>query len=687
VSKLDSSEDAGYAIKLAKRLDKNRYIYAGFGLLDGLSLSYSSIKYFFDTYYTYSTISSTDAMHDWMMPLEGIFIVSAESFIIIFLSLTANYYEDKDRNGKDAAILKNLIIAAWPYIRDVLKGLKNAYKGIRSTFITFELLGVGGLNNLVLPVGLTLGIFSSLNRIWIRQMRNNRKQMMKENGKLLAQIYERALNNYSEVQGAKQELSERFKGMLAAFYGGVVDGMYLYMGILGVVGLPVASFPAVVYCCVMLTVSCILTRLYEEYNYQKQLEATATQIKVALYEKEIEDLFHKIQAIRMSSQTPDDNTHTEYALCQKLEATHKLFVEQCQLLTQNRSLSFFEATLSGLSNGLAIYSSLSAGLFAYLSICAIWLTPVSPFLIIGTVAAGIAFLCSFMIFSVYNNHFNQGNKKVIDEENKRTDTIISNIKEKNIAYTQITFEELRLAYAKQIVASEASSESDVQAFCEVIRSLFSGIPKGQKSIDFTCNSSWEVDEQGHYHESPFMLKLMIVAAFTYAVGLALRALARGWGKEKISSPKPPPKWWELPQQATSPELSGKDYKSNFASPRTMPKDFPKSADDIYCASRAGDSSTETTNPVTPTDPIDSAAPAPGTRAGQKGDAKTNLVDENENDRTDVTPSTSAQRSARAIVSQLSVSHHQNFFKPGLDAQESPLIIQVEKDRTCSALPA
>ena len=51
------------------------------------------------------------------------------SILLIVFSTLANHFNDEDAN-----LIKRYITILWPYCRDTMKALKNAYKGVRSTF-------------------------------------------------------------------------------------------------------------------------------------------------------------------------------------------------------------------------------------------------------------------------------------------------------------------------------------------------------------------------------------------------------------------------------------------------------------------------------------------------------------------------------------------------------------------------
>lgn len=525
--------------ELAKELHEARDIYVLYGLLDGLSLSYSMMKYAFDMLYTNSSTLSSDAMHNWMVTKEGFAAIAAESFLIISFSYYANKYDPDD---KDA--WKSYLATVWPYYRDSMKGLKNAYKGIRSTFMVAEALGVKNLNQMIVPVGLLLGVFSAFNRMWMRKMIAERKGMMKANSLLLLEIHNKdipteSFTNYYVRMGRQSDLL-RIKGMLGAAYGGIVDGMYLFMGVMTVCSFTPQVYLALSVSCIIFSALCIVTRCYEEYDFQRQLLATQDKIKLALLGKKIQETFKEAIAIaEQLTENPQDletqRITTEYiTLGERLHQEMLAFKEEKRILKSRLTLSMSSAFLAGLRGGLAAYSASASLMFAMATVYAMLLAPVSPTLVIAAVISGPVFLIVSVLHSLINNYF----------ENKKLDKTDSNIQTLNRFIQDAKQNKLQVTAAiklpeveKAIKAAEKidpPQQYPYQEFWEVIRSLFSGVAKGQKSIDYTFNPLQEPDEKGHYHDTPIMLKLTIVSSIIYAIGLALRALAKGFGKPPIT---------------------------------------------------------------------------------------------------------------------------------------------------------
>ena len=382
--------------RLARMLNEINYIYALYGMMDGLSISYSMVKYIFDLLPS-TNRSSSKMMHDWLLTPEGVAIAALESITLIAFSLLANIYSDNDENA-----FKRYIAIAWPYCRDSMKGLKNAYKGVRSTILAFNSITDRDINYLIAPVGIVLGLLSVLNRYWMRKyVREPRIAMTKMNAKLLLEIkgtpfhlasmlpevmtpylnsfilvgdverHERLQLYYInadttstciqieepgrlasnikilmsknetlihlsdvEIKGLitdnggylpplaaldeatlegfrkRKEQSDFLNNwaLMGAAYGGIVDGLYLYMGALALAALSAPACLVMTICSLIFSLMCVIVRVYEEYDYQRQFHGTQVKIELALCARELEALLATLQWLSDPIKlTQDDN--------------------------------------------------------------------------------------------------------------------------------------------------------------------------------------------------------------------------------------------------------------------------------------------------------------------------------------------------------------------------------------------
>ncbi|WP_133140941.1 hypothetical protein [Legionella maceachernii] len=521
---------------LAKKLHKWHYIYAIYGALDGLSLSYSMIKYLFDLV-SESKQSASDEMHDWLMEPGGALAAASGSIVLITFSMLANHFSDDDPNA-----FKRYIAILWPYCRDTMKGLKNAYKGVRSTLQVVELLNGQNLSFLFVPVGVLLGGLSVLNRIWYRRMLTERKSMMKENAKLLEEIQNSrdiTLENIDNYLKRIKKQTERQKrlGLLSATYGGIVDGLYLYVGVLGLCSLsPPALIAMSVFSFLYVTIS-IATRAYEEYDFQRKLRIAQAKIELAHSGKKIELMIEALQ--RTHSAVARDSQNSEL-LAQQLkiiaefEKVVELFEEKRENYRSITTLSYTSAVLAGAKRGLYAYSALASLVFAVGTILVLASVPFPPALLISCISLGLVFLMAFIAHSVihtFQHHRKQ--QKELEAENLSTDKKkLSHIQwlynkcKKDVAELEPDQLELvRIAILDRMVI-DPTPQFFFEEWFEVVRSFFSGVGKGSKAVGLMMNSLEEPDDKGHYHESIIMMGFIALSAFIHTLVFALRAYAR-----------------------------------------------------------------------------------------------------------------------------------------------------------------
>ncbi len=513
---------------LAEKLEKDRSIYLAYAVTDSFSSSYSMFKYFFDLFFA---TKDPDLMHDFMMTPGGIIAISLESTFLVGFSVLATLFEKE----KDDSY-KQFIATAWPYFRDVMKGLKNAYKGWRSAIVAISLIGGLDLKYLIAPVGLILGFFAAANRFWLRKMVEDRKVMMTNNAELLLEIKKLRSLTHEESklyldQLLYQSQSTRTMAYAAVAAGGLIDGLYLYVGVLGLAALSSPLLTAMAIICSIYTVACIVTRLYEEYDFQRRLFVTQTKCELVLISKELETTYAQLLQLRSKKDKRIEDIiaihNLELGVCNLINK----FEEKRNLLKEQTTRSYLSAVLFGLKNGLYAYSALASTLFLVGSILVVTGTAFPPVLLISSVILGLIFMISFSIYSLIST-YNQLNK---DEENELHpyDELI--IMKNDLLANQpnsLDADTFRQS-VRDGLSLESSPQSFFQEWFEVFRSLFSGFGKGQKFVEFAGNPMQELDDQGHYQDSPIMHVLSVFSALFFGASLGFRALARGLGRAPL----------------------------------------------------------------------------------------------------------------------------------------------------------
>lgn len=652
---------------LAKKIDDVEYFYYLYGLLDGLSLTYSMVKYFFDLKYDGH---SSGAVEEWLGTSTGVAIAATETITLVTLSLLANVFDDNDQNK-----FKRYIAIVWPYFRDSMKGLKNAFKGIRSTFQAVGILSGHDLQYLILPVGVALGVISVWNRVWMRAyVKEPRIAKQKENEKILEKIKGSYLHTLNELPndlgpfknsyilvknalyfitshgfkenvpltsrevfeegkddkdginklrekrkkeekfyltdeeiktlitdnggytspagGYNAEMYETFRGelklqkeqfeslkswaFLSAGYAGVVDGLYLYMGALGLTILSPPVFMAMTVCSAIFSVMCVVTRVYEEYEYQRKLEATQARVEVALCAKELESILEILQWLsnpcnqnyftlnelqdisgrlrsayssiiddtierkltdiqtKLDQQSVDDLVELlrEVSRSALIPKKNQLLAARAKLHDTGSSSDKI-ALFIGFRHGLAFYGAITSIMFAVATINAIFLISFPSSFLIAGVVSGMLCMLAFLIHSlVYNapsiSGKNQGNVNDALETQGSIGSLLESIKSPNQALPQdLESQAIKLA-AYESMKVEVSPKYYVWEWCEIVRSLGSGFSKWPKLLDFLQNM-WSGVENDT--ETPIFFRIAIIGAVAQGLAFAIRALGRNLGRE------------------------------------------------------------------------------------------------------------------------------------------------------------
>jgi len=517
---------------LARNLDKDRGIYYSYALFDSLNSSYSMFKYFFDMSLANN---NPDFMHETMLTPGGIAAITAETIFLVSFSLLACHFDGEENNA-----VKKFIANAWPYFRDVMKGLKNAYKGGRSTIQAISHLSGANLSMLIVPVGLTLGLIAVANRLWLRDVLERRKIMMRLNAQYLLKIKGGDYSNKDEREVKikdnikYQKIDERIHAYFANTLGGLIDGLYLYVGVLGLAAFTPPVFIVMASLCAVYTFLCVVTRLYEEYDYQQRLIILQTKCKLALLTKEMESCYEQLFALlQQPSQSHQEKINTAYAELQQLI---KELEEERQHLVESSTRSYFTAGLLGIKSGLYGYGALASILFLIGSFMIMASTPLPPVLLITAISLGLCIITGFFVHSMVKHHSHL--KQQVEIADDSDDSLIkiknqlANSKDSNTILEVAAF---KSSLAKSITI-KPSPQFFFQEWFEVIRSFFSGVGKGQKFVDFAGNGLQEPDADGHYHDTPLMHILSFFSSLFFSIALSFRALARGLGRPPLEQP-------------------------------------------------------------------------------------------------------------------------------------------------------
>jgi|GEM_PF-2366275 len=611
----------------ARKMHQHGGVYVAYGALDGASTAYGMLRYGASLWFNDTDRFPTERIHDWLITPTGIATAALESITFITYSLLGNLFDDGDKNA-----FKRFIAISWPYVRD-LKVLKYAYNGIRNTIQAYGTVLGQNLRYLVLPLGLTLGILSALNRFCLRKfVIEPRKSLMKKNAFLLMEVQslgkccfhtrsilpENRANyknsyiliknklyyvNFDEAIEEVQFTGDQFKNFLKDFqklnpqrydqigfsdqtiqnlieangskppdiygnfrkrigrqspqlwgaalagvaYGGFVDSMYLFMGIFGLAVLASPALLAMVVFSTIFSVTCIATRIYEEYDFQRKLVEAQAKVELAILSKEAEALFTRLTRLSNPLQTPFDPNDEEKTKALELEqlTLSKQFVDKLEAYQKQQAhlnaqvtLGYGSAILAGLKSGLMAYSAIASIMFSVAMLCALFSTAFPPAFLITCVVAGMACLIGFLTHSLVVNHQHLQRQKALQSIQqaepalKPIPAIVKLFKENRAAVKNLKPSELKEALLQGMLF-DPSPQNLAQEFSELMRGM-SCLSKAQKVSEFMFNPLQELDKNGHYQDTPGMLAIVGISVVFYTTIFGARGYVKGFGKPSIS---------------------------------------------------------------------------------------------------------------------------------------------------------
>lgn len=509
------------SVPLPKRLYQQGYAEAIFSVLDGVNVFNSTFKHPFDffSFLTDDTDYSPElALRDWEMTPEGAIAVAVGTSVFVAASLNANNFVD---DGSEDTInkLKRFFAWFWPYFRDVVKGLKNTFKGVRALLFTLGSLIGKNLHALVVPLSLLLGLFLSYFRIQLRAIKEQRKKMVQHNEQLLESILAsddldeiRTLSTTRQNQG---ELSgwSRILELLYCAYNGSVDSFYLYVGPFGLyvgpLGLstlpPFALLITAILSGVYILAS-MVSRIYEAYTFQIDLDIQSAQIDLLVCAKEI-----KFRCLVGDY----DGTLNDLILD---------FVAKREALQSELTFSYTSAFLAGMRIGLAAYGAMGALLFTVAMILSFTPFACPPALLVAVVCSGIACLVGFSIHSLL------AAKEHLDQQNAETaffNQVWANFKERQQAADQLTEKCINYALDLGLSAVTPITQKPFMDYFEAIRSFSSGSVKGPRVFDLFMPWMEHTRDEELFHVHPIMSFILPVWSLFNGSVYACRALARG----------------------------------------------------------------------------------------------------------------------------------------------------------------
>lgn len=192
----------------------------------------------------------------------------------------------------------------------------------------------------------------------------------------------------------------------------------------------------------------------------------------------------------------------------------------------------------GLQRGLFAYSALTSLMFcvAFIYFVSGFAIPVA--LVFGCVLLGTLILVGFITCSMLYVPKNNLTAGLATEDAIKGEILADIDKIKSVLGEDkhtIDVELKRTAKRKfqEGMVLDPAPQFFFQETFETLRSIFASFSKGQKEIEFLLNAYQDVDEQGHYHDSSFMIKLMVPVGVLLAATFGVRTFAKEFSRNDV----------------------------------------------------------------------------------------------------------------------------------------------------------
>lgn len=500
-----------------KKIHELRYLYALSAFLDGEILAYGSIKYYFDV--LEATQASINPLRDWLLTSKGMVCAAAESAVLIGLSLIAN-----TSNKDDPSAFKQAIMDLWPYVRNIVGALKDTSRSVRNTLKIGSLLTETNLTYMMMPAGLTVTAATVLNSIWFQRMHGQQKELKDELQALLSEIKAINIVNEGDLDIAKfqehraklakylekighQSSTEQQYAYLSAAYTGMIESFVEHLGVVILISFTSPAFIPIAACSIVFSLATIITRIYEEYEYQRSLEIDSLAIKVLLKKHEL--------ALLTSSEKSNDFVE-QYGL---------ILAEMAELQEQidARKTSVLTNTLSDIRNGLATYMVINRVLVT--SLICFGAVPTS--LLIGNGVIGIALLTGFTMYALIKYCQQQYAQK--NNDNNKFQALEN-------AYFKANRILDSLVQSHQTIAAAPGSSFFrtwfVSDLVNLARVFCFGLKNGQKLMGYVLMISFlEASLHNDLQDKPIIMKLAVALGIFSAFILTLRAYTFSFGSQ------------------------------------------------------------------------------------------------------------------------------------------------------------
>lgn len=306
-------------------------------------------------------------------------------------------------------------------------------------------------------------------------------------------------------------------------FAGFIDGLYLYMGVIIVSSVFPPLFIALAAASLAFTLLCIVSRVYEEYDFQKKLKISQAKVELATLSKELNLLFNKIYTNNPLIAQCD-------SLIEEFREKACAFQEKRDYLHKNRyTPSLGIAILEGIKNGMTAYSAITCLMFMAVTICLFASVAFPPAAIIATVIVGVFAMLGLIGYSLYQ-YYSKENETIIEMHNNLETVLTTKQPIQNID-PQI----IKTAINKDLEYKESKSSSLTNWF-HVFRGGFSGLKKAENvTANFALAGLQDINDNGRYCSSPAITIISAITGVIFSIIFACREFAKRFGRQSLDS--------------------------------------------------------------------------------------------------------------------------------------------------------
>ena len=366
---------------------------------------------------------------------------------------------------------------------------------------------------------------------------------------------QRISNHYEK---ATPSFTLQLKRYVSKGYNGFIDGLYLFMGPITAAVFAPEIFITIAILSSVYVLANILNRLYEEHKDMNDLHISQIKLKHAT------SLFELEQALSRAYEFNDTTDirikkHFSNTIEEKMQAFLKTRIDLKSAYAIPQHLAFF----IGLQRGLMAYSALTSLMYCALFLYFVSGVMVPPMLVFGCVIGGAAILSGFITHSLlFLTSTAQPDETdcATNEIKNEVDHIKNLLDKEHCVINDERKRNIKRKFTEGMIL-DPTPQFFFQELSETLRSIFASFSKGQKEIEFLFNMFQEKDQDGHYRDSSFMIKLMVPVGILLSAAFGVRTFAKEFsGKDcRKQVPVPVP----VPVSAPVPGLATKESNNNI----------------------------------------------------------------------------------------------------------------------------